>query len=125
MVQTSQLRIGNLVLYKNKITSVSSIDTNSIKFKNSDLKYECVNDMDIQPLRLVIDMFSVDTFNIQENVVKLSDDIYISFKNNDPMLIIQSAFDSYCIPVNYIHELQNLFYALLKLELHIHLKNYE
>ena len=119
MIKANELRIGNLVEYKitdkfderKEWWEVSEIDADDIHW----LSKVDTNDDDFKPIPLTENWLLKFGFEKDVNL-----QFFKNFKNNKTVII---GFGFICrlgsshVKINYVHELQNLYFALTKTEL--------
>lgn len=109
MIQATELRVGNLVYNDNVIEPVI---WNSLGFENTPY-----NPIPLTEEWMYIFGFYSDILNEGDEPVYLSEkypDFYIDFKTLQP---IDGGFQIAKFEIKYIHQLQNLYFALTNKEL--------
>lgn len=137
MINAKDLRIGNLILFNPKkgierICLVMEIKEKEIIVKDNGLNLSLF-ELEFQPIPLTPDMLQkcgfekwfVEDYETNDVYEKsIDDDLSIeitSLKNGDFILCVR--VDEYRLskPFRFIHQLQNLYYALTQTELNIQL----
>ena len=119
MIKANELRIGNLVYYK--ITD--NFDERKewlevCKIDHDDLRILGIKDemnQDYQPIPITEDWLLKFGFEKDVNL-----QFYKNFKNNKTVIIdfcFICLLGNFHVKINYVHELQNLYFALTKTEL--------
>lgn len=138
MIKLNELRIGNLVYFGVLIVPIKSIhiesfleNETSVYVKlNDKLSHYCLDIKDVSPIPLTEEIllkcgFEYDTINASGYLIKplntkcidgYSDYLYI--EKNQEAVKIRSVKD---IEVKYLHQLQNLYFALTNEELEVKL----
>lgn len=131
MVKISELRIGNIVLFslEQQVDEIAAIETNTVRLVQEDEGNISVTDIDGIPLTPEIlekcGFEKTDNSNEYWTFWKLKNGWHISESHhNEPSAGVEIGYcywgDDY-IRVDYLHQLQNLYFALVKSELEIKL----
>lgn len=117
MIQATDLRLGNLVMHEDTIFKIRAIGVNTITIQSPIKVVEIDPDGDdVNPIPITAKFFKERGYkhDYHHNDITISSDYRVEFSLSKGYLI-----DSYglMVEINYIHELQNLYYALNKTEL--------
>lgn len=119
MIQANELRIGNWASYNNEYVQISMISTATAYFgmKYQSLKY-------IEPILLTREVIKQCGFGItgSGNYNLMDEDVWLAEKTlggwSYSIMVSANAPEWIEIAeINYLHELQNLFYSLNKREI--------
>tara|TARA_A100000171_G_C2016181_1_gene88841 strand:+ start:214 stop:558 length:345 start_codon:yes stop_codon:yes gene_type:complete len=110
-MKASELRVGNYFLTKNKsIKQVKEIHENTIVWYSEHMKHH-INFIDIEPIQLT------EQWLLDFGVKKLERGYAFGFKT--PELVVKNLWMEFNLDIKYVHQLQNLFFALTGEELTI------
>lgn len=126
VMEAKNFRIGNLVKYEDRVFRIHSLSEELPTLDTPEFGIGVVGWNDIKPIELtselIKDLGFVDTeykkgFTGIE--IKIGNGMYIYFILNKPYSIgeHQTYYVYESVPIKYIHELQNLFFAITKREL--------
>lgn len=99
MIKSNDIRLGNLIEWSGNIHSIDSIDQNYVSIRKKNLERKWILHKDVKPIKLTNDW--IDKFGLRLNKFFYEGNgVYWCTANNP------------CIPVQFVHELQNLFYTI-------------
>lgn len=135
-MKTNELRIGNLITFENELIEVNYITTVSIGWNYSNFAPLCIKDA-FKPIPLTEDWllkFGFEKLDLKHSDDSISKDVYknypILIKDNllyeDEGRYIAARFSpgeinkvNFITHIDYIHQLQNLYFALTQKQLTI------
>lgn len=121
-LKASELRIGNWIAKRIGFDKIISIYSNKVVVstpKEDEYGYATLNMYDVKPIPLTKEI--IEKAGMREK----EDNVYYSFDRPNIKLTYVGQWhcyvDSYPITLNYLHQLQNLYFALTGTELTIQL----
>ncbi len=118
MIQSTDLRLGNLVKYKGEIVKVFEIQNKFIGAKEGNSFPYFLLAERFNPIPITAEFFKERGYgyDYHHNDITINSDYRVEFSLSKGYLI-----DGYglIVEIEYIHELQNLYYALTKTELEL------
>jgi hypothetical protein len=116
MIQATELRLGNLVMYDNRIFKIDCLHKDYPFLNTTEFGYGVVEYRNLQPIPITAKFFKERgyRYDYHHNDITINSDYRVEFSLSKGYLI-----DGYglMVEIAYIHELQNLYYALTKTEL--------
>lgn len=130
MVETSELRIGNYILYHNILARVQGVSDDSVLIDGVAIP---ANDATIRPITLCDTILQ----KVRQRIPKPEGCCYFYYCNKQTFLIYVDDDDSYYIglnyqgdvcritpnPIVYLHQLQNIYFAQYGVEMDINVKS--
>ena len=127
-MKASELKIGNLVSLDGRVSTVLGIDhRNSLKVKNdfSTFQTSCLN---VEPIPLTEDWlkrfrFEKDNYGtfVLNSIDKNENDLWLKIQDNDFGIALNLFHNkkepTFLDSISYLHQLQNLYFALTGTEL--------
>lgn len=99
MIKSNDIRLGNMIEWRGKIRIIEAIDPNYVRILKKNKEQKWVSYEDVKPIKLTNEW--LDKFGIRlNNFFREGNGVYWCNANNPS------------IPVQFVHELQNLFYAI-------------
>jgi hypothetical protein len=121
MIKVNELRIGNHVLDEHGNISIINTISRSVRISNDKYKWESKGEEQIHPIPLTDELLlecGFENYEVFKNTWGYNGiELYIQ----DGIIWIDLMNNS--VEINYLHELQNLYFSLTKTELKI--ENYE
>ena len=121
MIKVNELRIGNHVLDEHGNISIINTISRSVRISNDKYKWESKSEEQIHPIPLTDELLlecGFENYEVFKNTWGYNGiELYIQ----DGIIWIDLMNNS--VEINYLHELQNLYFSLTKTELKI--ENYE
>jgi hypothetical protein len=121
MIKVNELRIGNHVLDEHGNISIINTISRSVRISNDKYKWESKSEDQIHPIPLTDELLlecGFENYEVFKNTWGYNGiELYIQ----DGIIWIDLMNNS--VEINYLHELQNLYFSLTKTELKI--ENYE
>jgi hypothetical protein len=132
MIKANELRVANLVYYKDKICPIESIERSGYVEVGTDIGgwVECCDVEDIEAIPLTVEILEGAGFEKNrdnEFIISMALDFHLSISfypdGAFPILIKDSEMyngEAQMVPLNrldYLHQLQNLYFALTGEEL--------
>jgi hypothetical protein len=121
MIKVNELRIGNHVLDEHDNISIINTISRSVRISNDKYKWESKSEDQIHPIPLTDELLlecGFENYEVFKNTWGYNGiELYIQ----DGIIWIDLMNNS--VEINYLHELQNLYFSLTKTELKI--ENYE
>ena len=126
MVETSEFRVGNYILYNNMPAMVQGMSEDSVLINGNAVT---ANDASIRPIRLCDAILQ----KIRQRIPKPDGYCYFYYRNKQTFLIYVDDVDNYYIglnyqgdvcritpnPIVYLHQLQNIYFAQYGIEMDI------
>lgn len=126
MVETSEFRVGNYILYDNMPAMVQGMSEDSVLINGNAVT---ANDASIRPIRLCDTILQ----KIRQRIPKPDGYCYFYYRNKQTFLIYVDDDDNYYIglnyqgdvcritpnPIVYLHQLQNIYFAQYGIEMDI------
>lgn len=126
MVETSEFRVGNYILYNNMPAMVQGMSEDSVLINGNAVT---ANDASIRPIRLCDAILQ----KIRQRIPKPDGYCYFYYRNKQTFLIYVDDDDNYYIglnyqgdvcrimpnPIVYLHQLQNIYFAQYGIEMDI------
>lgn len=123
MINPKELRIGNLVMYEGDVYTLVGVNKHNVLLSNARHKIPRMEDS-CTPIPLTKDILLKCGFNQYElNIGAL--DLYIcpktdnKYSNEGKCLLFFNSMPIYTIPCESVHQLQNLYFAIVGKELEI------
>ena len=121
MIKVNELRIGNHVLDEHGNISIINTISRGVRISNDKYKWESKSEDQIHPIQLTDELLlecGFENYEVFKNTWGYNGiELYIQ----DGIIWIDLMNNS--VEINYLHELQNLYFSLTKTELKI--ENYE
>jgi hypothetical protein len=120
MIQANELRLGNLILKNNEIYEISSLFF--VDLHDGTIRENYNNSYIIEPIPLTeewILKFGLKKTKYKSDIIYdfgLQNSTYITIDKND---LSYFMWDEYLTSIKYVHQLQNLYFALTNNELEI------
>ena len=115
MIKASDLRIGNLVISSSKIIAIESIDkygVNVFYCRDYGEEYWCLHD-NLTPIPLTEEWLL--KFGFEKSIIGMRLNVFLF---SDGVMCIPDGQEARELPhIKYVHQLQNLFFALTDKEL--------
>lgn len=144
MIQANELKLGNFLIHKEyglaMVVSISSDNTVFLENQVSSEDYNCDLDENIEPIPLteemllkcgfeknkssytfIIDEFTILWYNESDMFHKSSFEVHLCKLLYNPNGEISTKRANFKIDVEYLHQLQNLFFALTNKDLEVKL----
>lgn len=126
MVETSELRIGNFILYHNILARVQGVSDDSVLIDGVAIP---ANDAIVRPITLCDTILQ----KVRQRIPKPESYCYFYYRNKQTFLIYVDDADNYYIglnyqgdvcritpnPIVYLHQLQNIYFAQYGAEMDI------
>jgi len=126
MVETSELRIGNYILYHNILARVQGVSDDSVLIDGVAIP---ANDAIVRPITLCDTILQ----KVRQRIPKPESYCYFYYRNKQTFLIYVDDADNYYIglnyqgdvcritpnPIVYLHQLQNIYFAQYGAEMDI------
>jgi hypothetical protein len=126
MVETSEFRVGNYILYNNMPAIVQGMSEDSVLINGNAVT---ANDASIRPIRLCDTILQ----KIRQRIPKPDGYCYFYYRNKQTFIIYVDDDDNYYIglnyqgdvcritpnPIVYLHQLQNIYFAQYGIEMDI------
>jgi hypothetical protein len=121
MIKVNELRIGNHVLDEHGNISIINTISRSVRISNDKYEWESKSEDQIHPIQLTDELLlrcGFENYEVFKNTWGFNGiELYIQ----DGIMWVDLMNNS--VEINYLHELQNLYFSLTKTELKI--ENYE
>jgi hypothetical protein len=117
MIQANELRLGNLILKNNEIHEISSLFF--VDLHDGTIRENYNNSYIIEPIPLTEEWFLKFGFRTEETYCFELDDISINTKRELMWVFTKCKNNVELEFPKYVHELQNLYFALTNNELEI------
>lgn len=115
MIQANELRIGNLIYYDNRVFEIDTLAKEIPTLNTIEFGIGVVNWNDLKPIPITEEWLLKLGFRESESNLRKGN-IIIRFGENDRLII--TLIDQIVLPkIQYIHQLQNLYFAIYQNEL--------